>query len=412
MEPAITFEMAKQLLSSFAVILFAGAISGFLSQKFNLPDVVVYLMAGIILGPEAAGLLRVPATAALNQIILIFGACYILFDGGASVKLRVLKKIWITLAALSTLGVLIMTALTGLASHYVLGLPLITSMLLGSVIAPTDPATIIPIFRQVSIKERVSQTMISESAFNDTTGSVIAFAILSVAMGSAGFSLSTSLLDLLKQSVVGIIIGSAMGYLGLLLIAHEKYDFLAKYAPVVTLMAVVGTYLGAEDLQASGFTAVFVFGIMLGNKRTFGFQMKQEDKERLDEYVARTAMIMRMFIFILLGSQVDFGLISKFVLPGTIIIIFFMFVARPATVLLCSLADRRARWSFNEMLFMCWTRETGVIPAALAGLMLGRKVPGGQTIAAITFIAILMTILIQATTAKWLAGKLGLLEKR
>jgi cell volume regulation protein A len=122
-------------------------------------------------------------------------------------------------------------------------------------------------------------------------------------------------------------------------------------------------------------------------------------------------MIMRMFIFTLLGSQVDFGLISKFVLPGIIIIIFFIFAARPATVLLCSLPDRRARWSFNEILFMCWTRETGVIPAALAGLMLGRKVPGGQTISAITFIAILMTILIQATTAKWLAGKLGLLEK-
>jgi cell volume regulation protein A len=357
------------------------------------------------------GLLRIPAEAALNQIILIFGACYILFDGGASVKLKVLKQIWITLAALSILGVLVMTALTGLASHYVLGLPLITSMLLGAVIAPTDPATIIPIFRQVKIRERVSQALISESAFSDTTGSVITLAVLSVAMGSAGFSLNTSLTNLLKQSVVGILIGLTMGYLSLLLIANEKFDFLAKYAPFVTLMAVVGTYLGAEDLQASGFTAVFVFGIMLGNKRAFGFQMKQEEKKKLEEFVARTAMLMRMFIFILLGSQVDFGLISKFLLPGIIIITLFMLVARPTTVFLCSLPDRRARWSFKEMLFMCWTRETGVIPAALAGLLLGRKVPEAQTIAAITFIAILMTILFQATTAKWLAGKLGLLEE-
>ncbi|HYA12555.1 MAG TPA: sodium:proton antiporter [Thermodesulfovibrionales bacterium] len=411
MESAISFEMAKQMLFSFAIILAAGAISGFLSQKINLPDVAIYLVAGIILGPEVTGLLHVPAEAAMNQIILIFGACYILFDGGASVNLNVLKKIWITLVALSTFGVLIMGALTGLASHYVLGLPLITSMLLGAAIAPTDPATIIPVFRQVRIKERVSQALISESAFNDATGSVITFAVLSIAMGSTDFSLTISLTHLLKQSVVGIIIGLVMGYLGLLLIAHEKYDFLAKYAPVVTLMAVVGTYLGAEGLHAGGFIAVFVFGIMFGNKRAFGFQMEQEEKKKLEEYVARTAMIMRMFIFILLGSQVDFDLISKFLLGGIIIITLFMLVARPTTVFLCSLPDRLARWSLNEMLFMSWTRETGVIPAALAGLLLGRKVPGAQTIAAVTFIAILMTILIQATTTKWIAAKLGLLEE-
>jgi cell volume regulation protein A len=89
-----------------------------------------------------------------------------------------------------------------------------------------------------------------------------------------------------------------------------------------------------------------------------------------------------------------------------------MLVARPLTVFACALPDRRARWSFAEMLFMCWTRETGVIPAALAGLLLGMKAPGAQMIASVTFIAILMTILIQAPTTKWLGGKLGLLEKK
>ena len=84
-----------------------------------------------------------------------------------------------------------------------------------------------------------------------------------------------------------------------------------------------------------------------------------------------------------------------------------MLVARPATVFLCAWPDRRARWSFNEMLFMCWTRETGVIPAALAGLLLGMKAPGAQMIASVTFIAILMTILIQAPTTEWLGRRLG-----
>ncbi len=86
-----------------------------------------------------------------------------------------------------------------------------------------------------------------------------------------------------------------------------------------------------------------------------------------------------------------------------------MLVARPVTVFACALPDRRARWDFKEMLFMCWTRETGVIPAALAGLLLGMNAPGAQLIASVTFIAILMTILIQAPTTRWLAGRLGLL---
>jgi cell volume regulation protein A len=122
-----------------------------------------------------------------------------------------------------------------------------------------------------------------------------------------------------------------------------------------------------------------------------------------------TALIMRMFIFILLGSQVDFGLMNKYLLGGVAVVTIFMLVARPVTVFLCALPDRRAKWSFKEMLFMCWTRETGVIPGALAGLLLGMKAPGAQIIASITFIAILMTILIQATTTKWLARKLDLL---
>ena len=411
MESAISFEMARQLLLSFAVILAAGTFSVFLSQRLKVPDVAIFLIAGILLGPEVAGILHIAADSALNQIILIFGACYILFDGGASIRLKVMKQVWITLFVLATVGVIIMTAITGIAAYYLMGLPLITALLLGAAIAPTDPATIIPIFHQVRVKERVAQALISESAFNDATGSVLTFAVMSVAMGSAGFSLTAALTGLLKQSVGGVVIGGAMGYLSALLIAHEKFDFLAKYAPVITLMAVIGTYLGANGTQTSGFMAVFVFGIILGNKESFGFRMNLVEHQKLDEYITRTAMIMRMFIFILLGSQVDFSLINKFLFGGIIIVSIFMLIARPITIFLCALPDRRAKWSFNEMLFMCWTRETGVIPAALAGLLTGKHLPGAEIIAAVTFIAILMTILIQATTAKWLAGKLGLLEK-
>ena len=342
----------------------------------------------------------------------MFGASYILFDGGASLRLNVLKQVWITIVVIATVGVLITTAITGVAAHYILGVPMIVAFLLGATLASTDPATLVPIFRQVHIRDRVAQTVMSESAFNDAIGAIITFGILAVATGRGEFSLAASLLDLVKQFSIGIVAGIVLGYLAALLIAHEKMAFLAEYAPVVTLVAVIGAYFAADGLHSSGFMAVFVFGIMLGNKEAFGFTMENGEAQKLDEFILTTAFILRLFIFILLGAQVDFTLMGQYWFGGVAVVTVLMLVARPATVFLCALPDRRARWSFAEMLFMCWTRETGVIPAALAGLLLGMKAPGAQMIASVTFIAILMTILIQASTTEWLGRRLGLLEKK
>ena len=284
------------------------------------------------------------------------------------------------------------------------------ALLLGAALASTDPATLVPIFRQVHIRDRVAQTVVSESALNDAMGAILTFGVLSVAMSSGEFSWASSLLDLLKQSIIGIVAGAALGYLAALLIAHERWAFLMEYAPVVTLMAVIGAYFAATGLQASGFMSVFVFGIVLGNKDALGFTMSAADAERLDQFIATTAFIMRLFIFILLGAQVDFTLMNQHLAGGIAVVVVLMLVARPLTVFVCALPDRRARWSLEELLFMCWTRETGVIPAALAGLLLGMNAPGARVIASVTFVAVLMTILIQAPTTRWLGGRLGLLE--
>jgi len=409
MESSLSIESAKHLLAVLGIILASGTISGFIAQKIKIPDVAVFLLTGILLGPELTGWVVVRADSALNQLILIFGSCYILFDGGATLRFGVLKQVWVTIVVIATLGVLISAVVTGIAASYILGIPFLTALLLGSVIASTDPATLVPVFKQVRIRERVAQTVMSESAFNDAMGAILTFTVLGIVISGGEFSLQHTLLDLLQQSLIGILAGAILGYLAALLIAHEKFDFLAEYAPVVTLMAVVGAYLGADGLHASGFMAVFVFGIMLGNKEAFGFSMEQGEMAKLDEYVMTTSLIMRMFIFILLGSQVDFSLVGRYAGSGILLVVVFMLVARPLTVFLCALPDRRAKWQLNELLFMCWTRETGVIPGALAGLLLGMKAPDAPLIASITFIAILMTILIQATTTRWLAQKLNLL---
>jgi cell volume regulation protein A len=404
-----SIELAKHVLMVFGSILALGTLSAVLAQKLKTPDVVVFLAIGTLLGPAITGVIDVKADSALNQLVLIFGSCYILFDGGASLRLKVLKEVWITIVILATVGVLITAAITGLAAYCLLGVPVIVALLLAATIASTDPATLVPIFRQVKIKDRVAQTVMSESAFNDATGAILTFAVLGIAMGKGEFSVSMALVDLLKQASLGVIAGVILGYLAALLIAHEKYGFLQEYAPAVSLMAVIGAYLGADGLQASGFMAVFVFGIMLGNKDVFGFSMQEGEQEQLDDYVMTTGLIMRMFIFILLGAQVDFALMNKYLFGGVAVVAVFMLVARPVTVFVCAVPDRRANWTLKELLFMCWTRETGVIPGALAGLLVGIGAPEAKLIASVTFLAIVMTILIQATTTRWLAGKLDLL---
>jgi len=411
LEGSTAVEIAKHTLLVCGLILAVGTVTGLLSRKLGIPDVATFLIAGMLIGPEVLGLVDIKANSPLNQIILLFGASYILFDGGASLRFNILKGVWITILVISTIGVVITAAITGIAAYYVLGVPLIVALLLGATLASTDPATLVPIFRQVKIRDRVAQTVMSESAFNDAMGAIITFAVLAVATGKGEFSLTSSLLDLLKQSIIGIVAGAVLGYLAALLIAHERWAFLAEYGPVVTLMAVIGAYFAADGLQASGFMAVFVFGIVLGNKEAFGFKAEPGAAQKLDDFVTTTAFIMRLFIFILLGAQVDFSLMNRYLVGGIIVVTIFMLVARPVTVFLCALPDRRARWSFQEMLFMCWTRETGVIPAALAGLLLGMDAPGAQMIASVTFIAILMTILIQAPTTRWLGRRLGLLEE-
>lgn len=409
MESSPSLMAAKELLYAFGVILAAGTLGGVLAKRLRVPDVAVFLLVGIALGPEMLGLIDIRADSALNQIILIFGSCYILFDGGASLRFRVLREVWVTIAVIATVGVLITAAITSAAAYLIMGLPLIVAALLGAAIASTDPATLVPIFKQIPIKERISQTVMSESAFNDATGAILTFTVLAVAMGQGEFSVSGSLLELLKQASLGILIGAAVGYAAALLIAHERYAFLGEFGPVVTLMAVAGAYLAADNYHASGFMAVFVFGMIVGNKESFGFRMAESEAQKMEHFVAEAALIMRLMIFVLLGSQVDFALMQKYWLHGMLIVLVFMFIARPLTVFISTWPDRRARWTFKERLFMCWTRETGVIPAALAGLLVGMGAPGAEIIASVTFIAILMTILIQATTTPWLAAKLGVL---
>jgi cell volume regulation protein A len=410
LEPTTAIVAAQHVLLIGAIVLFAGAVSGMIARQLGVPDIALYLLAGILLGPTVGQLVIVPADSTLNQLILLFGASYILFDGGASLRFAVLRQVWITVALLATVGVVVTALVTAIAAYYLLAVPMVVAALLGAVICPTDPAALIPVFKQVKVRERLAQTAISESAANDAVGAILTFAVLIVATGRGTLSVGHSLGLLGYEAVVGILIGVIAGYFASLFIAHERLGFLQEYLPLVTLIVVAAAYLAAGELRASGFMAVFVAGVVLGNREHLGLRLAPAEAHRLEQFVLTTALIMRMFIFILLGTQVNFALLDRYLWGAIGVVAILMLVARPLTVLVCALPDRRARWSARELIFMCWTRETGVIPSALAGILIGVGAPGADVIAAVTFMAVLGTILVQATSTRWLARKLDLLE--
>ena len=230
MESATTLAAAKHVLLLAGVVLGSGAVSGYIAQRTRIPDIVLYLLAGILLGPAVAGIVMLPANSTLGQLILIFGASYILFDGGATLRFAVLKQIWITLVTIATLGLLITAAVTALAAHYFLGLGMLPALLLGGVISSTDPATLVPVFKQVHVRERLAQAIMSESAFNDAMGAILTFTVLGMAVGTQRFSLSASAEALLLQIGIGVVSGVVLGYLAAFLIGHHRYGFFRDYA--------------------------------------------------------------------------------------------------------------------------------------------------------------------------------------
>lgn len=406
MEGNVT-ELAGNLMRILAIIIFLGVVLTKLSRKIKVPDVVLYIAAGIIIGPSVLKLIDFSDYAVVNQVILSFGAAYILYDGGREIGVKVLNEVKITVALLATVGVLISTAVTGFFAWKILGMDIIYALLLGAVIASTDPSVLVPLFKKMNISPRLKQTIISESAFNDAAGAIVTFAIISVAAGGT-FSAAGSLLELTISAGGGVIVGAVFGYILHKLISEGKFGMLKGHTAEMVVAAVMGSYVFCEFIGVSGFMSTFIIGMMCGNKGVFNFVAYEDAQETHEKFKEVMISIIRMLIFMLLGAGMNFAIISKYWAGALLVIVAFVLVARPVSVLLTVPFDRKAKWNIREMLYLCWTRETGVIPAALAGMLMTMGIPNADIISAVTSIAIIVTLAFQASTAAWLAKKLGL----
>jgi potassium/hydrogen antiporter len=406
-----TVLLAQHYLTAFLIIFVLGTIAGKIAQRFGLPEVALYFIVGMIFGPSVLHMFEIKADSTVNQLILLFGASFIIFHGGTITSLKVLKQVWRSVALLSTTGVLITAFVVAIAASWVFHIPFLIALLLGAILASTDPASLVPIFQRFPVRRKVAQTVISESAFTDATGAIMTTVVLGLVTSNQAVNPFYIGLDFLHLAFGGIIVGAIVGFIAALLISENDRGLLREYTPMVVILTVLSAYLGAEYIEASGFMSVFVAGLIIGNASSFSLTILPEQNHAMHQFIDAIGLKLGMSIFILLESQVNFAVLQQYGLLALVVVAIFMFIARPLTVLTSLLPDRQAKWRREEVAFFFWTRETGVIAAALVGMLASSGIALINLLTAITFVAILVTLVVQTSTTPWVAKKFGLLEK-
>ena len=173
------------------------------------------------------------------------------------------------------------------------------------------------------------------------------------------------------------------------------------------------SFFSLDSAGGSGYLGAFLAGLIVGNMEHLGLAMHSQHEQEMRQFAFNLADLVTLFVFVVLGANIPFAALGDNLLPALAVLATLLLVARPLTVLACAMPDRAAGWTRNELLFLCWTRETGVVPAALVGVLagLGRAERRRCTRAWWRWRSSL-TLLLQALPARWLAGRLGLLEPR
>ena len=400
---------AKDVILTIAIMLGAGLAGQLVADALRLPRMLVFLLAGVLLGPSVSSSIDVPLDSVGAQLLLSLGVSFILFHGGLQLSTRVLSKVAVGLTLLAVPGVVVTALIAGSVAALVFGLPLTSGLLIGAVLAPTDPAILIPLFERLRLRPKVSQTIIAESALNDPTGAVLALAVAGVVV-SGGASLTVPLRDFVVDLAISTALGVVFGVVLSAAVSSRRAGLWRESSAIAVMAVISAGYFSIDSAGGSGYLGAFLAGLIVGNMEHLSLAMQSEHEREMRIFVATVADVMVMLVFITLGANLPLREIADQLAPGLAVIAALILIARPVTVLACLLPDRRGSWSRDELVFLAWTRETGVVPAALAGIMVGLHVPDADLVVTTVALAIIVTLGVQATTKRWLARRLHLIE--
>jgi cell volume regulation protein A len=401
--------MTRDVISTLSLLLVAALAARFLASALRVPEILVLVALGALFGPSALDIVDVPLDSIGAQLTFTLGVSLILFYGGVNLSLPVLRRVWVSLGMLVVPGVILTTAVVGVIAYLVFDLPWSAALLVGAVLSPTDPAILIPLFVRSRLRPKVAQTVVAESALNDPIGAALALTLAGVLLtgeSSLAEPVGEFAIDLGLSTVIGVVAGVLLA----LVISSHWSGIWRESSALAVLTMVTISYFSVDSAGGSGYLGAFLAGLIVGNMRHLGLAMHADHERAMRVFAFDMADLVTLIVFVVLGANIPFAQLGDNFAPALAVLGALMLVARPLTVLACTLPDRTGGWTTRERVFLCWTRETGVVPAALVGVLAGLGVPHTEVYASVVALAIVLTLLLQALPAAWLARRLGLLD--
>nr|WP_202543926.1 potassium/proton antiporter [Streptomyces sp. SID8382] len=390
----MTVHHLNELLLICALVLLVGVAAVRISTRSGLPTLLIYLGIGVAIGTDGIGVTF--NDAELTQILGYTALVVILAEGGLGTKWSEIKPALPTAAVLSTVGVAVSVGVTAAAGHYVVGLGWRQALIIGAVVSSTDAAAVFSVLRTVPLPKRLTGVLEAESGFNDAP-----VVILVVAFSSQGHmdSWYTLIGEIALELAIGAVVGLAIGWLGAFGLRHVALPASGLYPIAVVAIAVIA-YAGGSLAHGSGFLAVYLASLILGNARLPHWPATRGFAEGLG-WLAQIGM------FVLLGLLVTPHELGDDVLPALAVGLVLTVVARPVSILL-STAPFRLPW--REKALLSWAGLRGAVPIVLATIPMVSNVPDSRRIFNIVFVLVIVYTLVQGPTLPWLATRLRLEE--
>jgi potassium/hydrogen antiporter len=377
-----------------AVLVLAGILSSLIALRFGAPLLLVFLILGMLAGEAGPGGIRfddVRSTYLVGSIALAL----ILFDGGLRTRFGTFRNVFGPAVALSTIGVVITAIVTAPVAAYVLGFGALQALLVGAVVASTDAAAVFFLLhaRGLRLRPRVGATIEVESASNDPFAVLLTILLVEfLTIGDRSWQHVVAVLA--EQAVLGTLIGLAGGR-AIVFVLNRLGLAQGLHAPFVATSALV-IFAVAAALHASGFLAVYLAGLVVGNRAT-------RAHNTVIVFLDAVTWLAQIVMFVMLGLLVSPQRLIGTAGPALAVAATLMFVARPVAVFLC-LAPFQFSW--REKTFISWIGLRGAVGIFLASIPLLVGLPQAPIYFDIAFVVVLASLLIQGWTVAFAAGRL------
>jgi cell volume regulation protein A len=376
-------------------LVLLGVIASKVSTVIGVPALILFLGLGMLAGSEGLGGIDF-VDYHLAQLAGVVALSLILFSGGLATDWAEVRPVVRHGLALATVGVLVTTAVVGMVATVVLDVPLKTGLLLGAIVSSTDAAAVFSVLRSraTGLRGPIRPLLELESGINDPTSAFLTIGLLELIMEP-----DTSPLWLAATFARQVVVGALVGYLAARVAVRAINQAALEHDglyPVATLALAVFVFGVADALGGSGFLAVYLAGLVMGNRDLL-------HKRSLVRFHDAVAWLAQIGMFLVLGLLVFPSELLAVAGPALVVAAALTFIARPVAVLLTMAPTRLTR---AEQLMVAWVGLRGAVPIVLATFPLVRGAPHAQLIFDVVFFAVLVSVLLQGTTLFSVARRL------